>query len=202
MAQEANATLNLPNPWPSSPKHPPRFNVKIEGPNGYLVTGFREMYAFKYLVHLIIDDREWKWKNDTTIFCDDGTTIISDHLEQCVEYKLTSTERKWVPPAPYFSEWQQLATGRPQDSSRARQKPSTPSNSSEPKPKAERAQRAPQASREGLVELATIAQQLGLEPKACRVALRKSGIEKPAAGWAWPASQVDQVKATIKKHAK
>lgn len=200
--ENQHATLGLENPWPSSPKHPPRFNVTISGSPHmpFLATGVRTMYAAKYLVSIIIDDREWRWKDEKTIVCDDGITIRSDHLEEIVEYKMTATERKWLPNSPTFEEWHSIASGKaPQE--RARKPKATTSDEPTPK-KTKPVSTGPKPSKDGLITVGEIAQQLGLDPKQCRIALRKSKIEKPAAGWAWPPAEVDAVKATIKKHAK
>lgn len=196
MAKEYNESLNLPTPHPSAPKHPPRFNVSFaKGDRIFYSIGFREMYAFKHLMNLMLDDREWSWTSETQIDTKDGFVIKSDHLEDVIEYKLTAKERQWTPTLPWSREWSELNHGKPTSSPTGERKKAEP---------VERVKRSktPRASRDGLVPLQQIADEMKLEPKACRVALRKSKIDKPDAGWAWPASEVEAIKATIKKHAR
>lgn len=56
----------------------------------------------------------------------------------------------------------------------------------------------PRASRDGLVPIADIAAELGIEPREARAALRGLKIEKPAAGWAFPAAEVAAVRERIR----
>ena len=216
MTTELEPTLGLPSPFPSSPKRPPKYVLKVENKQTglFYITNFCELYPFKYLVSLILDDREWKWTSDKMITADDGITLTSDNLEQVVEYKLTPKERQWVPPSPYYGQWHNIAAGK--QPLEKRQRPATAaSEKTEDEPKRtskkratadpqqpERPPKRPRASRDGLTDLASIAAELKLEPKTCRVALRKSNTPKPDAGWAWPGNEVETIKAVILKHAK
>lgn len=215
MATELEPTLGLPSPFPSSPKRPPNHVVRIENPSTglFYVSGFCELYPAKYLVALVIDDREWKWKDDKTILCTDGTVVHSDDLEQIVEYKHTAKERQWVPPSPYYGQWHNIAAGQPINEKRTKASTApTPDESANPAskrtkrptdvPGEAKAAKTPRPNKDGLVSVADIAEQLGKDAKECRIALRKSGTAKPDAGWAWPPAEVEAVKAVILKHIK
>lgn len=56
----------------------------------------------------------------------------------------------------------------------------------------------PRASRDGLVPIADIAAELGIEPREARAVLRGLKVEKPAAGWAFPAAEVPAVRERIR----
>lgn len=224
MAKEVEPTLGLPAPFPSSPKRPPSYNLKLENKTRglFYVGAFCELYACKYVTDLVLASREWEWVNTKTIECEDGLTITSDSLEQIIEYEFKGKESKWVPPAPYFGQWHAIAAG--QSISDAVQRKSRTSAGDTDAPEASTAsegtssrkkrssassdvpstpkQPKQRVAKDGLVTVAEIAEQLGLDPKACRIALRKSNTAKPDAGWAWPPGEVDAIKATIKKHAK
>jgi hypothetical protein len=216
MAAALEPTLGLPAPFSASPGRPPKHVVRFENPSTglFYVTNFCELYAAKYPVSLIIDDREWKWRDDKTIVCTDGLIVHSDDLEEIVEYKLTPKERQWVPPSPYYGQWHNIAAGQPLDARRSG--PAQASNtddSAKPTSKREKrptpvpdvtegAKKAPRPSKDGLVSVAEVAVSLGKDAKACRIALRKSNTPKPDAGWAWPADELEAIKAVILKHIK
>lgn len=219
MANELEPTLGLPTPFPASPTRQPKYVVRFENKQTglFYLTNFCELYAAKYPVALVLDDREWVWKDEKTAVATDGMIVHSDDLEEIVEYKLTTKERQWVPPSPYFGQWHNIAAGQPIHEKREKRSQAAGDNESDDAP-AKREKRATKQPREpdstpkrertarpakdGLVSVADVAAQLGKDPKACRIALRKSNTPKPDAGWAWPASEVDAVKAIILKHIK
>lgn len=66
----------------------------------------------------------------------------------------------------------------------------------EAKPKEKKEKRP---SRDGLISVADIAKELGIEAGDARSILRKAKVEKPAAGWAGDAKWAEGIRATIKK---
>lgn len=60
-------------------------------------------------------------------------------------------------------------------------------------PRAPRPAPTPRAPRDGLVSVAEVADQLGVEPRIARAALRRMKLEKPSAGWAWPAAEIPSI---------
>lgn len=219
MATELEPTLGLPTPFPSSPTRSPKYVVRFENKTSglFYITNFCELYAAKYPTALVLDEREWVWKNEKTIQCTDGMIVHSDDLEQIVEYKLTTKERQWVPPSPYYGEWHNIASGKPIHEKR-QQRSQAPENAEAPvtakKPRrassddpgepqqAKQRERTARPAKDGLTSIATIAEQLDKDPKQCRIALRKSNTPKPDAGWAWPKDELESVKAIILKHIK
>jgi hypothetical protein len=198
MAKEHEPTLGLPAPFPSSPRRPPKYVVRFENEQVglFYVTSFCELYAAKYPTALVLGERQWAWKDEKTIQCADGMVIHSDDLEEIIEHELTPKEEQWVPPPPYYGQWHDLAAGH---SVRAQERSQTPkgSGSAEQRKKTDPKRTA---SKEGLVTISEIAEQLGRDPKQCRIALRKSGTPKPGASWAWPQDEADSIKAMILEH--
>jgi hypothetical protein len=56
---------------------------------------------------------------------------------------------------------------------------------------------APRAAASGLIPLATLCQELKIEPKEARVKLRSAKYPKPEGGWNFTKEQVDAVKTII-----
>lgn len=70
----------------------------------------------------------------------------------------------------------------------------------EEKPNKVRKVRAPSAapvSRDGLITLAEICEELKMEPRDARKILRDK-VEKPDAGWCWPPEEAKKIKAILK----
>ncbi len=57
--------------------------------------------------------------------------------------------------------------------------------------------RAQPVSKDGLVTIAEICNELGMNPRDARKILRNK-VEKPDAGWAWPKSEVASIKKMLK----
>jgi len=57
---------------------------------------------------------------------------------------------------------------------------------------------SPRASRAGLVPASDVALALGTSPRDLRAALRRLGVPKPAAGWAWPPAEAEEIKRRIR----
>ncbi len=53
------------------------------------------------------------------------------------------------------------------------------------------------APRTGMVTAISIAEDIGMKPRDFRAALRKAKVHKPDCGWAWPADQVDKIRALV-----
>ena len=110
---------------------------------------------------------------------------------------MSTAEAEWELPVPYPNVALRLRLGETFE-------PETPGPMSEPTPpprtKAPRKERQPRASRDDLVDIATIAEEMGMTAREARGILRKSDLPKPEAGWAWsPGLEVDQVKVVLAK---
>lgn len=173
---------------------------------------FNAIYAAKHFVLLMIDGDEYRWdvrrvhSGDTgkaQIITSRGVIIhtFGDDLEEIMEHEFTSEEASFVFPEPEHSKYARfprlgkqgpaLTTDEDYEDTQA-SRTSAPDDAPQPKVK-----REPRPSKEGLVTIADICAEIKLEPKAARDALRKSELEKPAAGWAFPAADVPDVINTI-----
>ena len=114
-------------------------------------------------------------------------------MEKVIEYELTSLEDQWQVPEPMSSNIRRFLS-----------KPILrPEETSSPIPSPPRSEpRAPRPSKDGLVTIATIAQDIGLDPREARAALRALKIEKPDAGWAWPSDEAEKIKEQLRTYQK
>lgn len=183
--------------FPSSPSRPPRYAVTFER-NGRMhsIHTFYATYGAKKFIEAVLDGSEYKWLNDYTIATDEVTIKCEPNLEEIIEHEYTKAEAEWELPDPYPAEARSIATGI-----RVRIEPKqTTSDTPEPErirsPKRER-----KPSKDGLIDIGTIADELKIEPRQARAQLRKANVEKPASGWAWPEADVPRIKAIIKGEA-
>lgn len=63
----------------------------------------------------------------------------------------------------------------------------------------ERMRSTPRASRDGMVPIADLALEFGMEARDVRAAFRKAGVEKPAQGWAFPKDELEKWRTLVKE---
>lgn len=111
-------------------------------------------------------------------------------MEKVIEYELTSLEDQWQVPEPMSSNIRRFLS-----------KPILrPEETSSPIPSPPR--HVPRPSKDGLVTIATIAQDIDLDPREARAALRSLKISKPDAGWAWPSDEAEKIKEQLRTYQK
>jgi len=202
MAEAFNVKLKLPPAFPSAPFGPKSkygFYVR-HGDERLCFYNFHSAYAARHFLDIVMGDEKPRWLNDDEILIESrGIRIKSEgagDLDAVIEKKLTATEREWLPPEPYHSQWRRVAgiikTPLPDE---VKAKPA--------KTKKERAPSQPRAPRaDNLVSIADIAAQLNKEPRDCRKALRDAKVEKPECGWAWPPDAAAKIKDIVQKHVR
>jgi len=185
--------LKLKNWLPSSPNHPPKYNMTVHTKHAEIAgMGSRELYAFTWLFNYLTEDKKLKWNNPTrvTVYDHDGEEelwIASDFLEEIAEYKPKGDEKLWHPPEPYASEWERLKTGKA---------PSKKQQKEVIIPAKQKAPTRPTVERTGtLTTLNEICARLGVDPGKARAKLRKKNEPKP---YAWPAEEVARIEKLIK----
>lgn len=182
--------------YPSSPMRPPTINLWIKFDEDFArlqIHTFCARWAALKSLQVVLKDREYSDADDMGWHeTDDGT--IRFRLSGDVEGLLDENiETDWMPPQPHLNDL--LRAGGSQV---VRHDTSTPDADKPNRVKKVRKPGAPPINRDGLVSLADICAELKIEPRDARKTLRNK-VEKPDAGWAWPAAEAAKVKAILKK---
>ncbi len=189
----------LDEPYPSSPTRPPKWGFFFRFQGKYCFHNYYSLYAAKKEIEAFIDGQSYKWLGPRQILCDNGLSIQSeqdDGMEKVIEYELTPLEDQWQVPEPMSSNIRRFLSKpilRPEGTS-------SPIPLEAPPPRRE--PRAPRPSKDGLVTIAIIAQDISLDPREARAALRALKIEKPDAGWAWPSDEAEKIKEQLRTYQK
>lgn len=172
---------------------------------------FLATYAAKHFVNACLQNGGFKWlpANKSlgrtvpdTIIGENGVKLRCDLMEEIIEYEFVGAEATWELPAPMIRqtelvrrEWRDEEGGRPdptgEEGEEAAERPSK-------KPKREPKPEKPKIDKSGLVSVGEIAEQMGIEARDARAALRKQKVEKPDGGWLWKPDKVDDIKKIIK----
>lgn len=148
--------------------------------------------------------------------------IKSEELEEIIEYEwLNQSEAEWILPTPFdreldrirgikfdsrVSEESQRDTKRVGTTGKRRRGADDDESSTGAKgtdrhqPRVdgdEGVKRGRSRRDDALVSLADIAEELGIEPRKARAALRGK-VDKPAGGWSWPKDEIDAIKKLLK----
>lgn len=191
--------MSLPDPYGSAPRNPGRFVLYIsrhgDDDTQSMVQVFAQPYAArKFLDELLADDGV-VWDDECTIRSETGVVVSTrwypDRMREAHSHEYTLEEMAWTLDHLHAAAARRFRCGPELPRTAAEAATDRPRRSQSSAPS------APRASREGLVPVGDIALALGVDARNCRAALRKLGIEKPAVGWAWPADQVEAVKARI-----
>lgn len=197
--------MALQEPYPASPSRLPKFGFTFfrDGEfHSYL--NFHARYAAARFVKSVIQqagfsDKGYKWVNDATITFG-NISIKADsftQMEEVIEHRDTKEEAEWEQQSPYPAYVQAIIGRQYTPPSREVEKPIPTRAKSEQK-----APPARKASPEGMITAAILADALQTDPRHLRAALRKSGLEKPASGWAWPNNELEAIKEKLKPFLK
>lgn len=192
--------MGLPDPYASPPRNPGRFVLYIsrhgDDDTQSMVQVFAQPYAARKFLDALLADDGVVWDDECTVRSETGVVVSTrwypDRMREAFDHEYTLEELAWTLDHVHAAAARRFRSGPelPRTVAEATaDRPRRSSQSSTP--------RAPRASRDGLVPVGDIALALGVEPRLCRAALRKLRVEKPAAGWAWPPSEVEAVKTKI-----
>jgi hypothetical protein len=183
--------------YPSSPQRPPTINLWIMFGDMHThmqVHTFCARYAAWKSLQIALNGREYGDADDMGWqHTEDGEMKfrLSGDVDGLLDEEF---DTEWMPPQPYLNELLRVA-------GKAEIQHKRDPDENEERPNRVRKPRVPGAapvSRDGLVSLAEICEQLNIEPRDARKTLRNK-VEKPDAGWAWPAAEAAKVKAILKK---
>lgn len=203
--EPVNNLTGLREPFPSSPTNPPKYAVYCSYPHDaapgqsrMIVMCFLATYAAKHFVNAVLQDEGFKWSKSDTIIGDNGVKVRCEGLEDIIEYDWEAGEKGWeLPPAMIkqtellrreYRDDAPVSTGAEGDEEVERPK----------KPKKEPKPEKVKVDKTGLVSVGEIAEQMGIEARDARGALRKQKVEKPDGGWLWAPDKVDGIKKIIK----
>lgn len=181
------------NPYPSSPYAPPTINIWFRYGEGRMqIHCLRKRWAAKRYIDMALNGREYGESTEPGWYITDDE-LLEFKLEGDVDGLLDEDEVDWEIPLPDSNQLR-IAAGLTVVKTQAEEA------EDEEKPKRVTTRRpagAPPVSREGLITLAEICAELKIEPRDARKTLRGK-VEKPEAGWAWPADEAKKVKAILK----
>lgn len=179
----------------------------------FVFVHFSQLYAAKAFINLMLDGDDYTRTNDFQIESDRGVRIRMENIptrkgpsrfDEVLTYQFTPQEAEFTFPDSFIQSYGTVprlktlrecpAAPEPDHATEtpvkvAQRAPSTPKPASKPKP-------------EGLVTVASIADELKIDAKAARTALRKAKIEKPEHGWSFAPADVARITAAIKEHLK
>jgi len=159
---------------------------------------FAAKYSTRKFIDQLVEGYAITLQTDTLLKAGNLTLRCSLLLE-VMEHVLTPAEQEWELPHPYPESIRKLRLG----SDYAYQPRNTPATPDGPRPTPSPSrpkERKPKVSRDNLIGIAQIAEEIGMSPREARGILRKSDLPKPEAGWAWTEGlEVNQVKTLLLK---
>lgn len=174
---------NLEEPFSSAPTRNPRYVLYCtnhENNRQYIVNSYA-MYAIRKIFDALVGDNEIEPSSldpDRTMTFGD-IDIKSDQMDQILAHVYTPAEEAWDLPAPYPDNISSFITGR-RVSTVAQQ-----SATGDKPAKAERVvkEKKPSIDRSKFITVQSLAEDIGIDPRDARAALRKAGTPKPEGGW-------------------
>lgn len=206
--------MTLPQAYASPPGRPGKYCLYIsrdgEDDTQSMAVVFAASYAARKFLDVLLEDDEIEWwENPFMVRLGvnvEGCTIRSsssivvstrwwpDRMRKVVEHEYSLEEMGWQLRNP-MRQWAVMFRNGPNF-------PRTLEEDGHVREKRERKPVQHRAPRDGLTPVADIATALGMEPREVRGILRGLKIEKPAAGWAWPAEKAAEIQSLIEKHRK
>jgi len=157
-----------------------------------------DLFAARKFVEAVLRDDEWLWDlnedgtessdrlvSSSGIVVETNLTAKPGMLRRVMEHEYTLAEEGWDLPHPY-------------DAQAAKWRMRRVWNKVEPQEQ-RRARGVPRASRNGLVTIQAIAEELGITPRDARGVLRKAKATKPPCGWAWKDEEANTIREMMRK---
>lgn len=176
--------------WSASPSRNPRFVlycVNHENDKRYVVNSYG-CYAIKKILDYMIDGQEVTRGGNLLQFGE--IDVRSDQLDDILKYEYTDEEEAWSLPSPY-----------PEDINRFVRGCKTVEEGEAPKAPVVSTKKQ-KVDRTGKTSIQELCEELKIEPRDARAALRKAKIEKPAGGWLFCGDELDKIRAIINKGKK
>lgn len=193
--------LGIERPYGSAPNFPNKYCLYVDKGEGRIVNTFYTAYAArKFLDILLEDDSVAKIRGLTgqmdTIVSSTSIKVRCTYIDELIDYQYSAKEEQW-------------GLGEPVRSAAIRFRASTHEYSAheaanddkgEPKVKREKVEKVPRPSKEGLITIQQICEELKMEPREARSILRKMEVVKPVPGWAWEKIKVDEIKTLLQNN--
>lgn len=194
--------------FPSNPTRPTKYHVHVvdQDTNQRFSMGFYSLYAANIWINQFVKEigEKVKWRDEKTFMC--GSHMFKeDDLEKIMEYEPRGGESEWQMGDHEFAKILQFLGKSKRVADRQTQAIVQAAADEKPKKfeRAHKREKRERAPKDGLTTVAQIAENLGVDARDARVALRKLKLEKPASGnWSWPAAEAKQIEAQIKKALK
>lgn len=189
--------------YTACPSRNPTHVLRGDYDNRLVIVSFCAVFAAKKAFEILTAGETYKWLNTKTVVTSGGMKITSEQLEEIVEYDFSKTEQEWdFPPSDtrnsLISARNRQATAEERIERNERLGIEAPRESV----KREKKEHVPKPSRDGLITVQAIAQELNIEAGEARAILRKAKVEKPEAGWAFNDNEAKSIRDIIKKGMK
>jgi hypothetical protein len=194
-------TTHLPKPFPSSPSIKPKHVLKITKPGDdmLIMLSFAATYAAVAFISAACDNKmgKLKWADHNTVHLPHDYLLSADTLEDIFEHTLSKEENAWLLPEPYSTHAKNIFEGKSVQAKLEYIDPEFKKLKEERTERIKKSRAKPTASRDGLITLATICEEVGMSPRDARMILRKKS-KKTEAGWAWPDAEADTIRRLLK----
>lgn len=189
----------LPPAFPSGPKRPGKHELQfVRGTKILNLHLFAATYSAKKFLDAVLGKHKYTWLDHTTVEVDDlDLTIKCPELETVFEHEYSAMEKEWHLPEPY-SDYALKLAGEKKASKTKLDKVVEALPKVFPKKKGAPPQREVP---KGMITLAAICTELGIDPRVGRSYLRKEHT-KPDEGWMWDAKGTEAIKKDLKKGVK
>lgn len=176
----------LEHAWPASPTRPPRFVLYCTNhatDRQYIVNTY-SLYAARKLFDALVGENDVEpspLDPDRTMTFGD-IDIKSDQMDSILAHVYVPAAIEWELPAPYPSEIESFLTGRRM--SKAVETTAANGIISKSAPvERKTVERKLKVDRTGKITVQQLAEEIGIDPRDARAALRKAGTPKPDGGW-------------------
>jgi len=188
--------------WSSSPTRPPRYVLYCynhENERQYVVNSYA-LYAIRKIFDALTDGQDIE---PSTLDPDHTMTfgnvdIKSDQMDQILNHHYSKAEEAWELKAPYPNDIERfLGGGRMSKELQHRDE-----GDKTPREKKAPVEKKPKVDRSQFITVQSIAEELKMDPRDARAALRKAKVEKPVGGWMGDEAWAKGIRDVLAKAAK
>jgi hypothetical protein len=203
VAGSPEITAGLDYPWSSSPRRPPRYVLYCynhESERQYIVNAY-SLYAIRKIFDHLVADNEIEPSSldpDHTMTFGE-IDIKSDEMQEILDHQYTELEEAWDLPAPYPNDISNFLHGARMSKELERRDDGEPR---QPREKKTPVEKKPKLDRSKFITVQSIAEDLKMDPRDARAALRKAKIDKPVGGWLGDETWAKTIRDILAKAAK